>query len=239
MLSSFYQEGFALIPRRLMTRYKDMNLSAEAFILLLYILDNHQSLNQEASLNQVASHFGWSENLFYDYLAELMENSFVELILSKDAAGKQVDQLSIKPLFDYLEGAYQPRPSQPRTPDLTMDNNEVKAMELVPTFEGEFGRPLTQFELMEIVRWKGEDQFDDAMILFALKQAVLNQAMSFKYMDRILLGWKMKNIRTVQEAQKEADNFNASKAARNNYSQGKVPDDFVPFDLPMLKFEDL
>ena len=46
---------------------------------------------------------------------------------------------------------------------------------------------------MEMIKqWQTEDGYPDDLIQLALKEAVLNQAFSLKYMDRILLSWERK-----------------------------------------------
>ena len=41
------------------------------------------------------------------------------------------------------------------------------------------------------------------MIQFALREAVLNQAYSLNYIDRILLSWERKNITSKEQVEEE------------------------------------
>lgn len=230
MLADFYKEGFSLIPKRLLASFKDLKISSEAFILLLYLIDQEGDNETDTSLIRISETMGWSENLLHDYLAELVQRKYIEFVVTRDSAGKQSDRVSTQPLFDFLEAAYQPKQDKSLPKDLSPI--ELESFELIPTFEGEFGRPLTQMELMEIIGWKDRDKFSDEIILLALKQAVMNQALSFKYIDRILIAWKKKNIRTLQEAQADVDSFNRSKVDRLNKSPNNIPEDFTPINIP-------
>lgn len=59
-------------------------------------------------------------------------------------------------------------------------------------FEQEFGRPLSSIEFQRIGQWLEEDHYQPEILKLALREAVLNQAYSFNYVDRILLSWERK-----------------------------------------------
>ena len=63
--------------------------------------------------------------------------------------------------------------------------------------ESNFGRTLNPIEYEEISTWE-----DNELTRYAIKQAVLNNAYSIKYIVAILNNWKSKGIKTVQDAQK-------------------------------------
>ncbi|MGK4059055.1 DnaD domain protein [Loigolactobacillus coryniformis] len=80
--------------------------------------------------------------------------------------------------------------------------------EVFTSIEKEFGRPLSPIELETVSDWLGQDQYAPEIILLALREAVLNHAFSFKYIDRILLSWEKQNIQTaadVQQMQRKRD----------------------------------
>lgn len=60
-------------------------------------------------------------------------------------------------------------------------------------FEQEFGRPLSSIEFQRIGQWLEEDHYQPEILKLALREAVLNQAYSFNYVDRILLSWERKS----------------------------------------------
>lgn len=73
--------------------------------------------------------------------------------------------------------------------------------------EQNFGRALSPIEMEMIKQWQTEDSYPDDLIQLALKEAVLNQAFSLKYMDRILLSWERKGIKTKNQAIKNISEF--------------------------------
>lgn len=70
------------------------------------------------------------------------------------------------------------------------------------------------------------DSYPLDLILLALKEAVIHQALSLKYIDKILLAWDKKNIRTLHEAQQELRRFNDKKDTinvSNNEQSVEIP----------------
>ncbi len=65
-----------------------------------------------------------------------------------------------------------------------MNPNDISSM-----FEHELGRLLTPMELEIIEDWK-KNGFEDSTIRDALKEAVFNGAVSFRYINKILDSWK-------------------------------------------------
>lgn len=78
-------------------------------------------------------------------------------------------------------------------------DEEQKAKELYQLFEKEFGRILSPIENETIGAWIAVDHYELDIIQLALREAVLNQAYSLKYIDRILLSWERKNIKTKEQ----------------------------------------
>jgi DnaD and phage-associated domain len=64
-------------------------------------------------------------------------------------------------------------------------------------FENEFGRPVTPLEVDQINAWLTESGPD--LTREALRRAVLQGKLNFRYIDRILLGWQKQNLRTLRE----------------------------------------
>lgn len=222
----FFNEEIAIIPKKLMNQYKDLELSPQAFILLMHLVVNRLELQNEANLQNVAQQMGWKESECYDYLSELLYKNYIRFDMVKDRHGRQRDVINIEPLFEYLYPKEINNGENLKQQLKTMQ----KTANLVEVFEGEFGRSLTQLELMQLTTWKSEDAFRDELIILALQQAVLNQALSLKYIDRILLEWKKKNIQTIEQAKREINRFNEAKIS--NEIGKSIQMEHEPFTFP-------
>lgn len=87
---------------------------------------------------------------------------------------------------------------------------------LVQVIEENFGRPISPIELEEISSWE-----DSELTRYAIKQSVLNGKYSIKYISKILYLWKQKNIKSVQEAQKDNEEFEKSKKIKSERTHYK------------------
>lgn len=84
--------------------------------------------------------------------------------------------------------------------------------DLITSFEKEFGRPLSPFEIETLRSWL--DDFSDELILYALKEAVLGQNRSFRYIQGILTRWKGEGVKCVQDVEEREKIFQAKKRSR-------------------------
>lgn len=114
--------------------------------------------------------------------------------------------------------------------------------ELFEIFESEFGRPLSEIEIESLLSM--QNRHSQELVLKALKEAVLNNSKSFRYIEAILENWKSAGIRTVDEAQKQIDAFKQRKSSGANktypakekqlpswyYDQESVPSNLEEFD---------
>lgn len=67
---------------------------------------------------------------------------------------------------------------------------------LFDVFESEFGRTLSQMELQRMSDWL--QIFDQKLIQYALREAIMFDKKSFDYIDRILVEWKRREL-SVQD----------------------------------------
>ncbi|TKO86873.1 DnaD domain-containing protein, partial [Enterococcus faecalis] len=77
--------------------------------------------------------------------------------------------------------------------------HEEEKQQHYPAFEKQFGRPLSPIELEMIGQWLNPDHYSPELIRLALRDAVLNQAYSLKYIVGILLAWERNNISSKEE----------------------------------------
>ena len=87
------------------------------------------------------------------------------------------------------------------TAELTQ-NKTTSKQEVYKNIEVEFGRLLTPMELQTIDSWLNTENYSPELIVLALREAVLNQVYSLKYIDKILLSWEKQNIKTSADVQR-------------------------------------
>ena len=79
--------------------------------------------------------------------------------------------------------------------------------EIFKLFEQEFGRFLSPMESESISMWLDEDGHSIDIIRAALKEAVLAQKVSLRYIDRILFEWKKKNVKSMADVERHGRSF--------------------------------
>lgn len=201
---NWYQEGFVVLPQVLLSHYQDLGLSPETFLLVTTILGQKEGqLSPMAVVELCSQHYGWQSHQAMSQLSLLADQGY--LVFEVDALGQ--DRLSLAPLFERLE-SLNPSSSQNQTTttsaetDQTNDSQEaVTASQLIPLIEGEFGRSLSALEYETLNGWLKQDGYAPDLIRLAVKEAVLRQALSLKYIDRILINWERHGLTTATQVQ--------------------------------------
>lgn len=80
---------------------------------------------------------------------------------------------------------------------------EIEKDNIYEYIESNFARTLSPIEYEEISKWEDND-----LTRYAIKQAVLNNAYSIKYITKILYNYEKAGIKTVQQAQEKEKKFN-------------------------------
>lgn len=92
------------------------------------------------------------------------------------------------------------------------NNNIYNHNDIYSYIENNFGRTLSPIEYEEIKSWR-----DNELTRYAIKQAVLNNKYSIKYISKILFNYSKNNIQTVQQAQEQNLQFQEKKnPVKNN-----------------------
>lgn len=220
--------GHTSIPTILLKQFSALKLTAEEFVVITYLLSQlaQPSVDQIDAMSQ---DLGWDAMTLMEHMNQLMMKEYLAIELQTQADGTKRDHFTLRPLFEQLDQQLTAR-KRPAKPSVAMPNNE--AAQLIQTFEREFGRVLTPIELETINQWLVLDSYSVDLIRLALKEAVIHQALSLKYMDKILLSWEKKNIRTVQEAQQELRRFQGrQEKALQQTAQ------YDNFDIPLVEWQ--
>jgi len=192
-----------VVPKKLLENYKTIGLDERELIVLLQIIRFlHDGIDFPTPAH-IAQSLTFTENECVDILRQLMQKEIVHLEEVNNDEGRLSEKYSLQPLWDKLY-----RKS-------TEKENNIEEGELFIRFEQEFARPLTPLEIETINAWLDEDKLSPALIIAALREAVLMNTLNFKYIDRILHEWKRKGIRSVDDARRESESFRSRKINKN------------------------
>lgn len=85
--------------------------------------------------------------------------------------------------------------------------------------EKNLGRVLSPIEFEIISSW----DYDNEIIKLAVKEAILHNAKTIKYIDRIIFNWKQNKVETIEDATKYLDEFS------NKYKNTKEEKEVVNY----------
>lgn len=168
--NQWWKENYINTRDWLLDKYETFNLSPQEGIVILMI----DLLNAE------------KKSISLEILAEKCRMSpdetdrTLNILCSKRYLSIKVREKNVE--FD-LEGLYTSENEKP------IDAFTQSTFDL---FENEFARPLRKSELERLSEWVMT--YDEKLVIYALREAVMYKNMSFNYINKILLEWKKKGI---------------------------------------------
>lgn len=222
-LKAYLNYGTTTLSNSLWLYYQRLGMSDGEFLVYLQLSYFQQKGQYFPSPEEIAFHTGKSLSEIYQLIDSLQEKKFIQLETLENEHHVKYDQYDLTPFFTAVSN-YEKKQKKTQKQQQT----QARIRQVYQTFEKEFSRNLSPFELESIDQWLNEDHYSPELILLALKEAVLNQAYSLKYIDRILLTWEKKNIRTKEQVEQEQAQRNAKvKISLNEKKSEEIPD--IPF----------
>jgi DNA replication protein len=142
---------------------------------------------------------------------ELIHDGFLLVESKEDEQGLRSENYSLAPLLLRVETI------------LKKDANVRRQHELEDLYvklEHLFG-VLSPRDVELIQMWISDDGFDANLIELALAEMQMHDIRSLKYVDKILLDWKRKNIYTVDEAKRSLIDFRSRRVVATGVSNGE------------------
>lgn len=187
---------YAVIPANV--RY-DKNLKANEKILygeISALLDKTGTCY--ASNNYFARLYEVDPSAISKWISNLEKNNYLEI--SYIRAGKEIKQRNIKiiGIDKYQEGYCQ------KSKENKEEEKEIyKEKNIFELVENNLGRVLSPIEIEIISKW----DYEYEIIELAVKEAILHNAKTIKYIDRIIFNWKQNKVETIEDAEKYLEEF--------------------------------
>jgi len=211
--ADFLSGSFATIPFPFLIRSGQLGLEPTETLVLLHILASSQVEHREfLTPFELAERIGVETGLMTDVMANLVSKGFLAIGERLDGKGTVSTYFDLKPLWGRLRGR-----DPLKTPNRELTKNPVQL------FEEEFGRPLSGLECEQIREWMDRDRHPEWMVNEALREAVLANKFSFKYIDRILFDWQRNHIRTKAELETYRESYRERSKARMEAAATRRP----------------
>lgn len=196
------------IPQLFFKHYNELNIQDDEALIILHLLTFEQEGVDFPTPNDLMQRTNFQLIAISQILQRLMQKGFVEISQSTDESGRLTEKYSIYPLWERLLDLLHTREQQQVTSANKLD--EAKIFQL---FEQELGRLLSPMEIETIGMWMDLDQHSPEIIKAALKEAVLADKVNLRYVDRILIEWKKRNIKTLTQIEKHSEQYRKNTMA--------------------------
>ena len=194
-----------VIPRLLFMNYKNIGLTEQELILVIYIMNTSEIFNPK----QISNDLNITLNNVMELMEDLTSKSIIRLELKKIG--------NIRNEYINLDGLY-----EKLTFKILNKEEPEKQTNIYSIFEEEFGRTISAMEIEIINAWIDNGTSEET-ILLALKEATYNGVSNLRYIDRIISEWSKKGIKTQEDVEKSRMNFRQKK-------ENKPKNDILNYD---------
>lgn len=201
-LKMWIEQGNVTISQLFFQRYKQLHISDSDAMVVMHLLAFQEAGNHFPTPAHIASRMQLKEAEITNCLQRLMQKGLFSIEQHTDEAKVLHERFSLHPLWDKLLDAAEKETVQSQEEQQKFAEGEVFSL-----FEQEFGRFLSPMESETIGMWIDKDGHSPEVIREALKEAVIAQKMSLRYIDRILFEWKKKNVQSLQDVEKQRKSF--------------------------------
>ncbi len=198
--------GTTTFSNGLLAYYPQLKIDDAEMIVIIQLEMFAQKGNFFPTDEQLAANTNLSVSEITALIQKLIEQNFLSIDQISDKSGKIGNKYNLDQLYNQLDLLLEDKiksgnkKAGNNSSTSSIDNSPLT--QLVRQFEIEFGRYLSPIEREEIASWLNVDHYDPVLIKMALREAVLAQAYSLKYVDRVLLNWQRHNLKTSSEVQK-------------------------------------
>lgn len=199
--------GFTTLQNGLIAYYSKLNISDAELLLIIQLEAFSQRGESFPSNEKIAANTNLTVADIGNIIQRLIDRDYLTIEQVKDNQDKIGNRYSLNKLYDAIDQYIDQNvlikdKKREKTVSVVddLDNNPLNY--LSRKVEIEFGRYLSPIEREEIAQWLSVDHYTPEVIELALREAVLSQAYSLKYIDRVLLNWQRHNLKTVDEIER-------------------------------------
>ncbi|ARK22904.1 DNA replication protein [Sporosarcina sp. P26b] len=221
-LKIWIEQGNVSISQLFFQHYKKLLISDNDAMVLLHMIAFQEAGNYFPTPTDIANRMQQQEKDVTNCLQRMMQKGLFSIEQSTDENKVLHEKFSFYPLWKRLIEEVEKQKMQSEEEVVKQDEGEIFSL-----FEQEFGRFLSPMEFETIGMWIDKDGHSTEIIRAALREAVLAQKMSLRYIDRILFEWKKKNVKTMRDVEKQTKAFRPTTVATAPQAKTAIKD--VPF----------
>ncbi len=201
-LQIWIEQGNVTIPQLFFQHYKSLGLKDIDAMLVMHMNAYQSEGNSFPTPSDFTSRMDLTENQVSQIFQRLMQHGFLKIGQNEDSDGVLYETFSLLPLWERVIDQVTSISEE----EISQEQENAEG-EIFKLFEQEFGRLLSPMECETITMWLDVDSHSTDIIRAALKEAVIAQKLSLRYIDRILFEWKKKNVKTMSDVEKQTKSF--------------------------------
>lgn len=198
--------GFTTLQNGLIAYYPQLQISDAELLLIIQLEAFSQQGETFPSNEKIAANTNLTVADVGNLIQRLIDRDYLTIEQTTDSQDKIGNKYSLDKLYNALDQYISQNVLIKNKHDKkvvvsdSLENNPVNY--LSRKVEVEFGRYLSPIEREEVAQWLSVDHYNPDIIELALREAVLSQAYSLKYIDRVLLNWQRHNLKTTAEVER-------------------------------------
>lgn len=192
-----YQSGNLVLPTALFFHVKDIFASSDDFLVWQFIYLQNTTNLDEIAPSRIADAMGKTVTEVNRIISSLEKQELLS-IKTIELAGDAEVIFDASPVLAKLDNLLSV--SKPSAPTLSTSDEDSQIRDLITALEESMGmlNPMILEDVQKLVK---EDKIDPALIREALREAVFNNKVNWKYILAILRNWKREHITTVRQVE--------------------------------------
>lgn len=182
-----------IIPSILMNKYRSLNITDKEFVVLIYLINYNGSFNPKLISKEI--NFDLKE--FMEVIGSLTDKGLIKIEIVNNKIKDEI--INLEPLYQKIGF-------------IIINDEKENTSDVYSVIEKEFGRTLSPMEYEIIKVWLQD--FEEKLILLAVREATFNGVSNLRYIDKILHEWQKKGIKNEQTLALERKNHTIKKQTK-------------------------
>ncbi|WP_168140261.1 DnaD domain protein [Aerococcus sp. HMSC23C02] len=165
--------------------YHEIGITNEEMLFFIHLISFQQDNVEFPSFSMLMKRMGMTRDEILSLINSLVDRQYLRIDSKKNENNQQTEYYNLEFLYNRVDALVKQREAEEES-----KQTEDQEAEIFQVLETEFGRPLSPIEYQEVADWLHKDKFPTDMIFEAIKEAVLAQAYSLRYIDKVLMNWR-------------------------------------------------
>ena len=178
-------EKYTVLRTLLLEMYHEIGITNEEMLFFIHLISFQQDNVEFPSFSMLMKRMGMTRDEILSLINSLVDRQYLRIDSKKNENNQQTEYYNLEFLYNRIDALVKQRQAEEES-----KQTEDQEAEIFQVLETEFGRPLSPIEYQEVADLLHKDKFPTDMIFEAIKEAVLAQAYSLRYIDKVLMNWR-------------------------------------------------